>query len=243
MADGQLGTVLRHIRQLAVAQSTRELSDGPLLERFTVSKDQAAFAALVQRYGRLVWSVCRHVLGHDQDAEDSFQATFLVLAQRAGSIRRSEAVASWLHGVAYRVAMKAKRDAARRRARERAAQPLSQGQPFSDTGLRELQAVLDDEVRRLPEKFRAPFVLCCLEGKSAPEAARLLRWKVGTVSGRLSLAREELQRRLTRRGLALSAPLCALAISRTVEASSVPAGLTSATVRGALAHCGGHAAA
>src|SRR3989442_7862908 len=125
MADGQLGTVMRHIRQLAVVQSTREMSDGPLLERFAVSKDQAAFAALVQRYGRLVWSVCRHVLGHHQDAEDSFQATFLVLAQRAASIRRSEAVSSWLHGVAYRAAMKAKRDAARRRARERAVTPLS----------------------------------------------------------------------------------------------------------------------
>jgi hypothetical protein len=157
--------------------------------------------------------------------------------------------------------MKAKRDAARRRARERAvtASPLGgtagyeprvtgrvrgQNDPtLSEAGLRELQAVLDDEVHRLPEKLRAPFVLCCLEGKSTAEAAHLLRWKVGTVSGRLSLARKELQRRLTRRGLMLSAALCVLGISRTATASSVPAGLTSATVRAALAHCGGQAAA
>src|SRR5262245_61129498 len=241
MANGQLGTVLRHIRRLAVSQSTKDLSDGQLLQRFVVGHDQAAFAALVQRYGRLVWSVCRHVLHHEQDAEDAFQATFLVLAKKAKSIRKSEAIASWLHGVAYRVAMKAKRDAARRRTRERKTRPLSPTLP--ETSLLELQAVLDDEVRRLPEKYRAPFVLCCLDGKSTAEAAEQLRWKVGTVSGRLSLARKQLQRRLTRRGLALSAALCALGISRTAAASSVPAGLANVTARAALAFTGGKTAA
>jgi len=162
-----------------------------------------------------------------------------VLAQKAKSIRKGEAVASWLHGVAYRVAMKAKRHAARRRTRERRAYPgvHTPGSPgaLPETSLLELQAILDDEVSRLPEKYRAPFVLCCLDGKSTAEAAEQLRWKVGTVSGRLSLARKQLQRRLTRRGLALSAALYALGISRTAAASSVPAGLANITVRAALA--------
>src|SRR5262249_9050508 len=119
MANQPLGTVLRHIRGLAVADGTRGLTDRELLERFRAGRDEAAFAALVQRHAALVWGVCRSVLHHEQDAEDAWQAAFLVLARQAASIRNAEALAGWLHGVAYRVALLARRQAAARRARER----------------------------------------------------------------------------------------------------------------------------
>src|SRR5947209_7448002 len=118
MATEQAGTILRHIHNLIDAEATRGLTDAQLLERYATSRDEAAFAALMQRYGRLVWGVCRHILHGEQDAEDAFQATFLVLARRANSIRKSEAVGSWLYGVAYRVAMKAKRSARKRQDHE-----------------------------------------------------------------------------------------------------------------------------
>src|SRR5262249_30799713 len=159
------GAVLTHIRKLALAEPAPEWSDAELLQQFIAYNDQTAFTALVERHGRLVLGICRHVLQHDADAEDAFQATFLVLARNAASIRKYEALASWLHGVAYRIAMKAKRDAARRRARERQAAARPAEKSFAETSLRELQMVLDEEVQRLPDKFQAPFVLCCLESK------------------------------------------------------------------------------
>src|SRR5260370_39812640 len=116
MANGQLGTVMQHIRRLVVAKSTRDLTDRELLHRYCALRDEGAFAALVQRHAQLVWGVCRQVLHHEQDAEDAWQASFLVLARHAGSIRKAEALASWLHGVAYRTALMAKREAAIRRA-------------------------------------------------------------------------------------------------------------------------------
>src|SRR5437879_5815103 len=119
MATGQASTILRHLQGLVAAPDTRGLSDPDLLERFAARQDPDALTALVQRYGRLVWRVCRHVLRHEQDAEDAFQATFLVLARKAHSIRKTQVLASWLHGVAYRVALRARRDAAIRRRHER----------------------------------------------------------------------------------------------------------------------------
>ncbi len=185
MAEVRLASVLYHLRQLG-AGTAGDVSDGQLLRRFAQGREESAFAALLERHGRLVWGVCRHVLRQEQDAEDAFQATFLVLARKASSIRKHESVASWLHGVAYRVALKARARAAARHARALPAEREAPPGPPSEAALRELQAVLDQEVALLPGKLRAPFVLCCLQGRSKGEAARELGWKEGTVSGRLA---------------------------------------------------------
>src|SRR5262249_14430013 len=148
--------------------------DRELLDGFVAGRDEAAFAALVARHGPLVLRVCRRVLRHEQDAEDAFQATFLVLAQHGVAIRKREVLANWLHGVAYRTAMSAKRTAARRRSRE--ARPRERPAAVSPSW-DDVQAVLDEEIHRLPDVFRAAFVLCVLQGKSVAEAAAELAVK------------------------------------------------------------------
>ncbi|HEY7155866.1 MAG TPA: sigma-70 family RNA polymerase sigma factor [Gemmataceae bacterium] len=239
MTTRQAGTILRHIRNLVDAETARKLTDAQLLQRFAVGREETAFAALMQRHGGLVWGVCQHLLHQEQDAEDAFQATFLVLARRAGSIRKSEAVSSFLYGVAYRIAMKAKQNIRRRQAHERRASEQARVQPPADLAWRELQAVLDEEVRHLPERYRGPFILCCLEGRSQKEAARELDCKEGTVSSRIARARRLLQQRLTRRGVALSAALCASVLWKQTAAAMVPATLAGRTVQAATEVAGG----
>src|SRR5437660_4412178 len=184
MTPAPSGTILRHIHRLSLVPSAHELTDRELLRRFAEHQDQAAFAALVGRHGPLVWRVCRATLGHEQDAEDAFQATFLVLARKAGSVRDAGALASWLYGVAARVALRARRGAARRRAREQRARRPGQ-ESVSESAWRDVQTALDEEVLRLPEKLRLPFVLCFLEGRCQAEVARELGCRPGTVSARL----------------------------------------------------------
>jgi RNA polymerase sigma factor (sigma-70 family) len=181
------------------------------------------------------------VLRHHQDAEDAFQATFLVLARKAGSIRKGTSLASWLYGVARRVAGGARRAATRRQARERRATNVRHAPPDLEAAWRELQAVLAQEVERLPEKYQLPFVLCCLEGMSKAEAALQLGWKEGTVSSRLAAARRRMQESLTRRGLTLAAALCAVATAANT-ASALSSALFTATVRAALGARAGTAA-
>jgi RNA polymerase sigma factor (sigma-70 family) len=231
MAGADLGSVLRHLQQLAEAPAGGQPTDRELLDRFRAGGDETAFTALVRRHGRLVAGVCRHVLHHEQDAEDAVQATFLILARRADRVRKPEALASWLHSVAYRVAQTAQRTAARQRARERQIMTKPGQDTASGLALRELQKILDEEIQRLPKNQRAPFVLCFLEGHSRAEAARELGWKEGTVSSRVARARKLLQSRLARRGVSLSAALSAGALADKASAAIVPVG---ALVRAAL---------
>jgi RNA polymerase sigma factor (sigma-70 family) len=237
MATAPFGTLLRHIEKAKAGQG----SDRELLDDFAGRGSEAAFAALVSRHGPMVLRAARRVLGHEQDAEDAFQATFLVLARNAGSIRKRESVASWLHGVAYRTAMKAKRSAARRRdheARLRAVAPPAPGPTWD-----EVQAVLDEQVQQLPACFREAFVLCVLEGKSTADAAAELLCKEGTVKSRVNRARRALQRQLSRRGIKLTALLAALSVAESASRAAVPAGLARATIRlGPLAAAGEPAA-
>jgi RNA polymerase sigma factor (sigma-70 family) len=238
MASGQADTILRHLRSVLEGETTRGLTDAQLLRRFAAGREESALAALMQRHGRLVWGVCRHLLPREQDAEDAFQATFLVLARRAGSIRKHEAVGSFLYGVAYRVAMKARQGARQRQARERQAPARSQEQAPSDLAWRELQAVLDEELQHLPEKYRTPFVLCCLEGRTRDAVAGELGCREGTVSSRIARARRLLQQRLARRGVALAAVLCARVLWERTARAAVPARLLRGAAGAALGPAG-----
>lgn len=216
------------------------LDDRLLLSRFLEGGDDAgaAFEQIVARHGPMVRGVCRRVGGDDHVADDAFQAAFLVLALRAGAIRHRESLGPWLHGVASRVARRARDAAARRREVEgaRTAEPEA---PDAATGLeaQELRRVLDEELGRLPAKYRDPLVLCYLQGRSQDEAARELGWTKGTVSGRLARARELLRHRLTRRGVApaAAAGLATSLAAPTASPAAVPPALIMAAARCALA--------
>ncbi len=237
MVKGPAGTVVHYLHCLA-ATLGQEVTDTELLQRFTLRHDEGAFTALVHRHGRLVWDVCHHVLHHAQDTEDAFQATFVVLAANAGKIRKQERLASWLHGVARRVALRARRDASRRRKHEKEASGMSRRQEPPELSWREVRCLLDKEVQRLPDKYRVPFVLCVLEGHTLAEAARQLGWKEGTVSGRLTRARQQLRERLARRGVELTTIVAALTIAHRAGAGVVPR-LIAATARVAVSYTTG----
>ncbi|HEV3255739.1 MAG TPA: sigma-70 family RNA polymerase sigma factor [Gemmataceae bacterium] len=231
-------TLLRYIRRLVSRPEPDGSSDGALLGRFISEKDEQAFAALVDRHGPLVLQVCRRVLVNVHDAEDAFQAAFLVLARKAATVRPREALPAWLHGVAHRVALKA-RSAKVRRLRK--SQPLDappadpRPDPLAELSAREMFSIVDEELRRLPEIYRLPVILCCLQGRSQEEAARQLGWTPGSVRGRLERGRARLHDRLVRRGLTLSAALAAAEVSRGAASAAVVAGLVAPTVRAAMA--------
>jgi RNA polymerase sigma factor (sigma-70 family) len=174
MADRPMHLVLRHIRKLCATQQAGTLADQELVQRYANERDEVAFAALVRRHGRMVQNVCRTILHHHEDAEDAFQATFLVLARRADSIRKQASVSSWLHGVAYRVALKARTELAKRRASEKRAATGLVPCPMEELTWRELRLGLHEELNRLPEHYRAPLLLCYLEGLTQEEAAHAL---------------------------------------------------------------------
>jgi RNA polymerase sigma factor (sigma-70 family) len=212
--------------------------DAELLALFVARREESAFEALVRRHGPMVLAVCRQLLVDAHDAEDAFQATFLVLVRKAASLRQPELVAGFLHAVAYKIAVRARRYAARRRARERQGVEMAASRPGDDGSGRELRPLLHEELGRLPEKYRVPVVLCYLQGKTNEEAARQLAWPVGTVKGRLTRARELLRARLTRRGLTLSAAAVAAGLAQTTASGAVPAVLVRETVRAAIATAG-----
>jgi RNA polymerase sigma factor (sigma-70 family) len=234
MASGSLHTVLHYLRRLGPAEGDG-LGDAQLLVRYTRHGDEAAFAALVRRHGPLVWGAVTRVLGRGPDAEDAFQATFLVLVRKAGALRGPAALGPWLYGVASRVALKARAAAARRQGRERALaeEPAAAEQPGGAVW-RDLRPVLDEEVNRLPEKYRAAVVLCYLEGLTDEEAARRLACARGTVHSRLARARQRLQGRLSRRGVALSAVLLAAALAAHAAPAAPPVQLVETAVQSSL---------
>src|SRR5262245_11967987 len=192
MSGVPLGGVVRQLHRLAAAPAS-EVSDGHLLERFCRAGEAAAFEALVRRHGPLVLGVCRRVLRDGHAAEDAFQATFLILLRRARALDGRRSLSNWLYTVAYHVALRARADAARRRRTEGAARPPVLADTQDEFLWRELQPVLDEELGRLPEHYRAPVVLCYLEGRTNEEASGLLGWPVGTVKSRLARARDLLR--------------------------------------------------
>lgn len=242
MPDGNASPVLRFIRRLRVVQTVATDSDPQCLERFIADGDQSAFATLTSRHGPMVFSVCRRVLRNQHDAEDAFQATFLVLARKANSVRKRDSLASWLYGVAYRTACKASAGIVRRRVRE-SQLPTPAHQAGSDVAWNELRAILDEELNQLPEKYRAPLILCYLEGRTNEEAAEQLGWTKGTVSGRLARARDQLRQRLTRRGLTLSAGMLVGLFGAGVAPAAVSGTLMNATSQAAVSYAAGQAAA
>jgi RNA polymerase sigma factor (sigma-70 family) len=208
------------------------LDDGQLLERFAKGRDEAAFAALVKRHGPMVLAACRGLLRDEHTADDAFQATFLVLARRAGAIRLPDRLGAWLHGVACHAAAKAKRSESRRTRRERQAamSRAHSSRPTFPAIDHEVAEALHEEIGRLPERYRTPVVLCDLQGLPRTEAAQRLRWPLGTVNGRLSRARDILRRRLARRGITLSAGAVAAGTASTI----VPDTLAAETARAAV---------
>jgi serpin B len=246
MAHSPVASVIQHLRNAVTRPQPAEDADGVLLARFLGDNDEAAFTALVKRHGPMVLGVGRRVLADDHDAEDVFQATFLVLARRAKALRQSASLASWLYGVALRLSLKARVRASRRHRRETRsglmshdegdrgpAEPCQAGtDPALSAAHRELRTVLDEELGCLPEKYRAPLVLCYLEGLTNEEAAARLQWPVGSVKGRLNRARDLLGNRLTRRGVGLAAPVLGAVLAETASAT-LPSHLLSITVRAA----------
>jgi RNA polymerase sigma factor (sigma-70 family) len=223
MVARPLELVLRHFG--ADGRSDREL-----LERFRTNRDEAAFAALVHRHQYMVRGVCRSVLRHCQDAEDACQATFLVLAKQAASIRDTNALAGWLHGVAFRIASQAKKQAARRRLCEQRA-ASQETSAADDLSWREVQSVLHEELQRLPHKYRLPLIACCLEGRTRDEAARQLGWTFGAFKGMLDRGRDLLRKRLERRGVTLAAALASITLAQDTTAAT-----SMATAQTALAY-------
>ncbi len=245
MADRRRGADFPDIRALFQVGTTGDLTDEQLLEQFGSGDREAAeiaFKALVMRHGPMVLRICRIILRDLHDAEDAFQATFLVLARRAGSIRKRGSAASWLHGVARRVASCARTAAARRRWHEQRAAAMAR-RSVDDAGWDDLGAAIHEEIGRLSESCRAAVVLCDLEGLTEGQAARRLGWPIGTVRSRLMRGREHLRGRLTRRGLSLSAVMLGSLPAPEAASAAVPAALVNSTVQGALHIAAGGAVA
>jgi RNA polymerase sigma factor (sigma-70 family) len=235
MATGRISEIGEDAIPLLGSRSDAQLSDGHLLELYVTHRDQTAFAALVERYSALVLGVCERVLRDRHLAEDAFQATFLVLVRRADSLDGQRSLCSWLYAVAYRTALKARAIAARRRARERQVLDMPAVQPTEEAVWSDLKPVLDEELNKLPAKYRAPLILCCLHGKTHQQAARELGWPSGSMSRRMTRARELLRKRLTRRGIFLSAGVLVSLLFQRSSATAASATLKATTVKAAMA--------
>jgi RNA polymerase sigma factor (sigma-70 family) len=235
--------VIRHLRRAALLDRGAGPSDGQLLEAFLARREGAAFEALLRRHGPMVLGVCRRVLGDRHDAEDAFQATFLVLVRKAAGLRSRELVGNWLYGVAYRTAMKARAMNAKRRSREKEAAGRARPARFPDGANEELLERLDGELSRLPDKYRVPVVLCELEGRGRKEVARALGLPEGTLSWRLAQAKKVLARRLARPGAALPGVAVTAALAQGAWSAEVSASLFRSTARAGAQAAAGRASA
>jgi RNA polymerase sigma-70 factor (ECF subfamily) len=245
MATAQMGLFLRRLMRGMAAETLGEATDRQLLERWLAKQDEAVFEALVRRHGPMVYRACWRVLQQAEDTEDAFQVTFLVLARKLQTVRKRGSLASWLHGVAHRVALDAKARAGRaRRHDQRDMRPAADPHPGppEDITWRELRTVLDSELGRLPEKWRLPLILCYLEGRSQEEAATQLGWSKSTLLRRLEEARSALGRRLTRRGVVWPAALSAVLLSDSVTPAALAPGLVGSTAEAAARLAAGKAA-
>jgi RNA polymerase sigma factor (sigma-70 family) len=241
MAGSRWNALLQQLRGF-VRPPDGGLTDAQLLARWLASRDEAAFELLVWRHGPTVLGVCRRLLRRSQDIEDAFQATFLVLLRKAGTIGKGNAVAGWLYQVAYRVALQARQRTSRQALLDDRDVLIPAPMTADPTDWHDVRPVLDDEVSRLPVRYRTVFVLCCLQGKTNEEAAREIGVPTGTVLSRLARARARLRARLTRRGVTLTAGL--LATGATGEApAAVPASLIVSTMKAALLGAAEEAAA
>jgi RNA polymerase sigma factor (sigma-70 family) len=242
MATGQLNKVMRHIRRTALLREGAELTDGQLLENFLKRPEEAALEALVRRHAPMVWGVCRRVLSNYHDAEDAFQATFLILVRKAASIASPKLLANWLYGVAHQTALKARATAAKRRARERQVTQIPEPAATEPDRWYDLQPLLDQELTRLPDKYRVAIVLCDLEGKTRKEAARQLGVPEGTLAARVARGRVMLAKRLARHGLAVSGGALGVMLAQNVTSAGVPTSLVSLTIQTVTRFAAGQAA-
>jgi RNA polymerase sigma factor (sigma-70 family) len=241
MAASLRNEVMQHLRRTALLQDRAGLTDAQLLGRFIEHRDDAAFATLVRCHGPMVWGVCRRLLSQ-HDAEDAFQATFIVLIRKAASVLPRERIANWLYGVAYQTALQARRTAARRRAREKQVAELLEPAVLEQNLCRDLQPLLHQELSCLSDAFREVIVLSDLQGKTRKEIARLLGLPEGTVGSRLARARAMLAARLSRRGLALPVGTLAAVLSYDIASAGVPPSLVSSTIQAASQLVSGQAA-
>ncbi len=244
MATGHRGSVMDSLGRLFDSGTVTGLSEAQLLERFLVHRDESAFEAILHRHGPMVLGVCRRILDDPHDVADAFQTTFLILVKKARSIRDRDVLGTWLYGVARRVAVRAKVNARCRRTRERTeAEGLDVQQPRGDRlEATELRALIDDELERLPSRYRQPIILCDLEGQTHEQAAALIGCPVGTVKSRLSRGREQLRSRLVRRGVAPSAALLASTLAADA-AQAVPVEWINQTLQAAVTLAAGNAVA
>jgi RNA polymerase sigma factor (sigma-70 family) len=238
-----MNRLIEHLRTGLSDPDGADATDGELLERYIAHRDEAPFAALVRRHGPMVWGVCRRLLPILQDAEDAFQATFLVLVRKAASVVPRSMVGNWLYGVAYQTALKARAVAARRRACERQVTEMPERESAAADPWPDLQPVLDQELTRLPDRYRGVLVLCDIEGKTRKEAARQLGVPEGTVAGWLARARAMLARRLAHRGVMLSGGSLAAVVVEYAAPATVPAAVVSSTIEAAKHFAAGPVAA
>jgi RNA polymerase sigma factor (sigma-70 family) len=246
MPPKQFNLVLRYLRRMAGGSGAGDVTDADLLARFVTTRDEAAFELLLWRHGAMVLRVCRDVTRDEHAAEDAFQATFLVLVRKAASVRAPESLGAWLYKTAYRAALRARGQRLRTAARidygHDVAELPARSEPDDDSSRREIRSLVHEEVLRLPSKYSRPVILCYFEELTHEEAARKLGWPKGTVAGRLARARELLHKRLSRRGVALSAALAAVTATSLEASAVIPSALVQMTFRNGLRVAAGEAA-